>query len=1026
MLYKKNSAPSLSPELFRNPTSEYRGTPFWAWNTDLNLDELKRQIDIFNKMGLGGFHMHVRTGMSTTYLSDEFMALIKGCVEKAKEENMLAWLYDEDRWPSGAAGGIVTKNHKYRGRYLLLTTSPCSDDENETDNVDASAVGGRNGDSLLIAVYDIQLNSDGTLASYKLIGENEEASGTKWYAYRKIQADSEWYNNQAYVDTLSKEAIEKFISVTHERYKEVVGDDFNGAIPAIFTDEPQFTAKSNLKSSFDTKDCSIPWTDDLPETYKKAYGIDIIEALPEIFWELPDGRISAARYYYHDHVCERFTEAFADTVGKWCSENNISLTGHMMNEPTLYSQSRSLGEAMRSYRSFGIPGIDMLCASFEFTTAKQTQSAVHQYGKEGMLSELYGVTGWDYDFRGYKLHGDWQACLGVTVRVPHLSWVAMGGEAKRDYPASISYQSPWWTEFSYLEDHFGRVNTLMTRGKPVVKVGVIHPIESYWIHKGPDDLTGEICKGLDTKFQKLCEWMLKGSVDFDYISESLLPDLCDKASAPLKVGEMKYDTVIVPVCDSLRATTLERLKAFREAGGKLVFIGDAPRISDGKYSDEPKKLYDASIKIPYDREAILNVLEEDRYIKLTDKEGKLTDGFIYQLRRDTDGMNLFISRACEPESKHKVVRNDVVITVKGEYSPVLYDTISGDIYEIPCAYKDGNTVIEKTLYDYDSLLLKLYEGRKETAVKAEEAFCGKKIKLPEELDYELTEDNVMLIDMCEFALDGGEFSPEEEILRLDNICRNRLGWRNRGGHVCQPWAIPAEITEHTVTLRYTFESEIDYEGAKLAIEKPETAQIVFNGKAVESKVIGWYTDKDIKTVALPEIVKGKNELVVTIPFGHKTNTEWMYILGKFGVKYSGHTSVITNIPEKITFGSLTDRLFPFYGGNFIYKFNAETSDKLRITASHYVGGLVGVEIDGEKKGRIVFPPYSLTVGDLTPGNHEIRITLFGNRQNSFGPVHRTILNGWIGPDAWRTKENDWSYDYCLRELGLIDKPVLES
>ena len=57
------------------------------------------------------------------------------------------------------------------------------------------------------------------------------------------------------------------------------------------------------------------------------------------------------------------------------------------------------------------------------------------------MSELYGVTSWSFDFRRHKLQGDWQAALGITLRVPHLSWVSMKGEAKRDYPASINYQS---------------------------------------------------------------------------------------------------------------------------------------------------------------------------------------------------------------------------------------------------------------------------------------------------------------------------------------------------------------------------------------------------------------------------------------------------------------------------------------------------------------------------------------------------------------------------------------------------------
>ena len=65
MLYKKNSAPKLDSELFRNPTAEYRGTPFWAWNCKLDRKELEWQLEVFKKMGFGGGHMHVRTGMAT-------------------------------------------------------------------------------------------------------------------------------------------------------------------------------------------------------------------------------------------------------------------------------------------------------------------------------------------------------------------------------------------------------------------------------------------------------------------------------------------------------------------------------------------------------------------------------------------------------------------------------------------------------------------------------------------------------------------------------------------------------------------------------------------------------------------------------------------------------------------------------------------------------------------------------------------------------------------------------------------------
>ena len=120
-LYADEQSKSFE-SIFADPKALYRETPFWAWNCELKPDQLKRQILNFKKMGMGGFHMHARTGLGTPYLSPEFMARVRECVETAKSEEMLAWLYDEDRWPSGAAGGLVTKEPEFRARYLLLTS----------------------------------------------------------------------------------------------------------------------------------------------------------------------------------------------------------------------------------------------------------------------------------------------------------------------------------------------------------------------------------------------------------------------------------------------------------------------------------------------------------------------------------------------------------------------------------------------------------------------------------------------------------------------------------------------------------------------------------------------------------------------------------------------------------------------------------------------------------------------------------------------------------------------------------------
>ena len=141
--------------------------------------------------------------------------------------------------------------------------------------------------------------------------------------------------------------------------------------------------------------------------------------MPELFWERADGKLSSVRWSFQNLVTDLFVESYCEQIGKWCREHGLYLTGHVMGEGSLYDQTQAVGDAMRCYPSFGLPGIDMLCDFHEYTTAKQAQSMVRQTGAEGMLSELYGVTGWDYDFRGYKLQGDWQAALGVTVMVPH-------------------------------------------------------------------------------------------------------------------------------------------------------------------------------------------------------------------------------------------------------------------------------------------------------------------------------------------------------------------------------------------------------------------------------------------------------------------------------------------------------------------------------------------------------------------------------------------------------------------------------
>ena len=1040
MMYQKSKEESLTRELFQNPTNEYRGGPFWAWNQALSPEVLVRHIDYFKEMGIGGFHMHCRTGLDTPYMGEEYKECVRACVEKAKAEGMYAYLYDEDRWPSGAAGGKVTKDVEYRSRYLVFT--PFSNEERQKEELgfDSSSKAAVQGNGKLLARYDITLE-DGCLKEYRRLEDGEQGTNV-WYLYEEIARESPWYNNETYVDTLNPRAIERFIEETHEQYLGCVGDEFGKTVPSIFTDEPQFSHKTTLSFAESREDVILPYTDSLPAGYEAAYGENFFDTVPELIWDLPEEKVSVPRYRFHDFVAEQFSSSFADTIGNWCKDHGIMLTGHMMEEPTLTSQTNALGEAMRSYRSFQMPGIDMLCDWREYSTAKQAQSASHQYGCPGVLSELYGVTNWDFDFRGHKLAGDWQAALGVTLRVHHLSWDSMNGEAKRDYPASIFYQSPWYKEYGMIEDHFARVNTALTRGKAHVRVAVVHPIESYWLHYGPKEQTALIREELESRFSNVTEWLLFSQLDFDFVAESLLPDQYEASEdGKFHVGEMSYDVVLVPGNETLRNTTVSSLKSFREKGGDVLFMGDAPALVDARPSEEGKELYGKCRHIGFSRSALVKALDAYRDVELRTAAGNLSEQLIYQMREDGDIRWLFVCNGRKMQNPDIPKKDSITFRLKGSWEVEEYDTMTGEIRPVSVERTNNMTSFIHNMYDHSSVLLKLIPAA-ESQRTAESAADGEYtmeegIHLASRMPYRLSEPNVLLMDMAEYRFDGGEWMEREEILRLDNVCREIAGYPLRMEAFAQPWTSEKSAPEHTLELRFAIDSEIEVEDAFLALEEMNATSIWLNGKEVKKPQAGaagqadvpedsgYFVDECIRKVALPHIPVGRSELLLKISYSRNTNVEWYYLLGSFGVKVTGSRAVLTPLPEQIAFGDYVDQGFPFYAGNMIYEteITVEEAGEYIIAAEKFRAPLLKVLIDGKQAGRIALAPYQVQLGYLEKGKHAITIISYGNRVNAFGTVHAcNEYEHWVGPNAWRTTGAGFSYEYQLKRMGVLAAP----
>ncbi|KZL66324.1 glycoside hydrolase family 2, partial [Colletotrichum tofieldiae] len=1040
LTYPKASEP-FSQDLFESPTSEYRGCPLWSWNTKLEKKRLLRQIDHLKDMGMGGFHMHVRTGLDTEYMGPEFMDRVRDCVEYAESKGMLACLYDDDRWPSGVAGGKVVKQYpEYKSKHILFTPYPYGSVELGGGCAPSSAQACRSEMGYLLARFSITLDENGRLKSRKKLqeGEDAEPGGRVWYAYVEINPPSSWFNGQTYIDTMSTKAMTRFLESTHEVYKSKIGDKFGTTVPCIFTDEPQVAIKTQLSSPGAIEDVFLPWTADLPDTFRESYGddADLISSIPELLWDLPGDTPSLARYRFHDHVSERFVTSFLDLLASWCRKNKIMLNGHMMEEPTLRSQTTAHGEAMRCYRNQTLPGMDLLNDWVEYNTAKQCTSVARQNGVRGAMSEIYGCTHWYFSFESHKGCGDWHAALGITFRVQHLSWVSMAGEGKRDYPASIGYQSPWYKEYKFIEDHFARVGVALTRGKAVTRVGVVHPIESFWLCFGPNNSGDDEIGRRDQAFAELTNWLLHALVDFDFIAESFLPNqISEDISTPLKVGHCEYDIIILPNLRTIRSSTLDVVKRFAAAGGKVIIAGEGPVLVDAQVAPPDISLsIEPCTKVAWNKDDILSAVSESRDLKVDLKEGGPTETLLYQMRQDGDEMFLFI---CNTDRNNPY---NTLVSIKGDWDVEVLDTFTGKTHHQKSKYKKGWTTFEHRFEGCASLLLRFYPVPAEELSFVdivEQAALTPPSQQIAELKLEdvvLSEPNVLMLDYALYRIDDDpwEDATRQEILKIDNEIRSRLRLPLKGSAWKQPWSVPQSerAAKVYVDLRFEFESQVIIKTPSyLAMENPENARITINGHKlpVDEKSLSWWVDEDIRTIPVPKrtIRRGKNVVELSMPFGILTNLERIYLLGSFSVELKNNLPILYERRQSLGWGDVVAQGHPFYAGNVTYNcsFSLKSRSNVTLSVPQFATPVLKVQW-GNNSGHIALQPRTLALGEVEAGKHKISITAFGYRYNSFGHVHLTdgIFGCW--PDQWRTGGWAWSDEYRLKPTGVLEKPSI--
>jgi len=510
------------------------------------------------------------------YLSPEHMNQVKFVVEEAKKRGMKLWIQDECDYPSGFAGGLVSEEYPQLtmqgldadirinvmpGQTLTMPTPP--------DTLDALAVFAQTGAVQTVPISSSGINwrapapppgAGGYPKPWELILVRHIFRSSPTRASNRADGTRAKDSQYALIDYLNPDATRAFLKITHETYKQAVGDEFGKTVLGFFGDEPDYT-------------CFMPWTPKLPDEFRQQKGYDLQPYLPLLFAPKMTDEAWRAKADYYDVWSGMFRETFFGVQAEWCARNNVEYLVHLNHEEEGLRLDhpedliRNEGDFFRDMRHVEVPGIDNLSqlvpnavhtpdATWNLNNnfPKLASSAAHLFGRPKVWTESAGGPGIDGKFQL-----DFQVVRGVNALQVGLPGVR-GGPGGGPAPPPQASMLAWYTN---------RAGYLMAIGRPAAQVGLYHPASSLWM--GDEEA--------DRSTTKLGWQLLEHQVDWDYFDEQSLSSVATIADGGFKnLSGQVYRAIVVPSTTVITRSGLERFQAFVKAGGKVIFVGKTPKL----------------------------------------------------------------------------------------------------------------------------------------------------------------------------------------------------------------------------------------------------------------------------------------------------------------------------------------------------------------------------------------------------------------------------------------------------------------
>ncbi|MFX0098752.1 MAG: hypothetical protein ACFFCS_04165 [Candidatus Hodarchaeota archaeon] len=617
---------------FKNPRVEFRPQYFWFLNHSLEIGEMKTQLDLMKKAGAGGAFLHARGGRITPYMSEEWLSACSETIKHGSKIGLKVWLYDEDGFPSGYAGGKTIESNptEYSANFIVLS------DEYEVEP----------GEDLRIHVKHEHATSEffGAVAvavketdlGYELDSFPEEAIDLKdhfkdgvieWKAPGRGEM---WLVlvflrecNPHAANVLSKDAMKVFVEETHDKYLESlkslgIEEELGNTIPGIFTDEPGVMYCLGNKGWRRI----IPYAKEMDEKYLERYKIPFLMGLPSVFFDLV-GSDPAHRLDYWELAGDLYQEAFFKTSYDWCEKHRIAFMGHVANEGNLFNQVRDQVDFFKGARYMHYGCSDQLGsiyrADFEkrytlsncdnMVAPRLAHSAARIYDLPRVNSECFGSAGWELSLEAQKRLIDWQISQGINLFIPHDYSFSIEGQRKRDHPPAFDACS-YFEELNVLNDYIGRLCYLFSfkEFSDFPRIGFLYGNTTILASMNPMKTTA--AHYVHEAQPYIVDLLQRLHYDFDIIPEEYLAGLKCQDSM-LSDGRNSYDVILLPSLETIKHETMVKLLEFSKNGGLVLFLQKVPKYlyKNDSNSAIVKEILDRFNIKPDDVDASLNSQE---------------------------------------------------------------------------------------------------------------------------------------------------------------------------------------------------------------------------------------------------------------------------------------------------------------------------------------------------------------------------------------------------------------------------------